>query len=309
VQVELIIKMLSKKNKGSKVVVHSGTFHPDDAFAVAILSLYLKKAPNILRSRDPKVWVKAKYVFDVGGVYDPKHFKFDHHQKSFNQKRENGIIYATAGLVWKQFGMKIVKSKEVFEKIDKKVIQPIDAEDNGVELYKNNFKGVSPYTFGDYIHAINPTWREKGESLKDFKEAVSEAKKILEREIKRAKDSLISDKIIENIYRKSKDKRIIVLNDEYSGWKRILSKYKEPLFVIKPIFDNKTWHATSMNVEGSKFKNRLSFPKSWAGKMSEELQKITGISDAIFCHNKRFICASKSKEGAIALARLAINKK
>ncbi len=299
---------MSPKSNKTKVVVHNGTFHPDDVFAVAILSLYLKKSPNILRSRDPKVLAKARYIFDVGGVYDPKHLKFDHHQSSFNKKRTNGITYATAGLVWKNFGMKIAKSKEIFDKIDRKIIQPIDAEDNGIELYKNNFEEIHPYTFGDYIHALNPTWKEKGQGLRDFKDAVSEAKKILIREIKRAKDSFISEKIILKTYKNTKDKRIIVMNDQYSGWKRVLGQFKEPLFVIRPIFESKIWQATAMDVSGFKFKNRLPFPKAWAGKMSGELQKITGVSDALFCHNKRFTAAAKSKEGVIELAKLAIKQ-
>jgi len=300
--------MPSPKNKKITVSVHNGTFHPDDVFAVAILSLYLGKEPVIIRSRDPKDWAKAKYLFDVGGVYSPKNLKFDHHQESFKEKRKNGITYATAGLVWKQLGKKVAGSHEVYEKIDKKIIQAIDAEDNGIELYKNNFKDISPYTFGDYVHALNPTWKEKGQGLKDFKDAVGEAKKILIREIKRAKDSFLAEKIILDTYKKTKDKRIIVLNDQYSGWKRVLSKFKEPLFVIKPIFENNNWHATAMNVEGFKFKNRLDFPKKWAGLANGKLQKITGVPDALFCHTKRFIVAAKSKEGAIALAKLALKK-
>jgi uncharacterized UPF0160 family protein len=301
--------MSSPRNKKIKVAVHNGTFHPDDVFAVAILSLYLGKRPEIIRSRDPKALAKAKYLFDVGGIYNPKKLKFDHHQESFKEKRKNGVTYATAGLVWKQFGKKVVGSNEVFEKIDMKIIQPIDAEDNGVELYKNNFEEIHPYTFGDYIHALNPTWKEKNDGLKDFKDAVGEAEKILKREIKRAKDSLHAEKIILQTYKRTKDKRIIVLDDQYSGWKRVLGKFKEPLFVIKPVFENHNWHATAMNVEGFKFKNRLDFPKKWAGLANEKLQKITGVPDALFCHTKRFIVAAKSREGAIALARIAIKSK
>lgn len=301
--------MPSQKSKKTRVAVHDGTFHPDESFAVATLSLYLKKPLNIIRSRDPKVLATAKYVFDVGRTYDPKKLKFDHHQDTFHKKRKNGVPYATAGLVWKHFGRKVAGSYGVFDKIDRKIIQPVDAEDNGIELYKNTFEEISPYTFGDYIHALNPTWKEENVSLQDFKDAVEEAKKVLIREMKRADDLLHSQRIITAIYKRAKDKRIIVLDHHYSGWKRVLGKFKEPLFVIKPVPENKTWHSTAMNVEGFKFKNRLDFPKSWAGLDGKELQKITGVPDALFCHNKRFIVAAKSREGAIALSRLAISQK
>ena len=35
--------------------------------------------------------------------------------------------------------------------------------------------------------------------------------------------------------------------------------------------------------------------------------EMTKVEDAIFCHPGLFICGAKSKEGAIALAKLAIN--
>ena len=45
----------------------------------------------------------------------------------------------------------------------------------------------------------------------------------------------------------------------------------------------------------------------WAGKKDEELQKITGVSDALFAHRKLFMAAAKSKEGALKLAKIALN--
>jgi uncharacterized UPF0160 family protein len=47
-------------------------------------------------------------------------------------------------------------------------------------------------------------------------------------------------------------------------------------------------------------------PSSWAGKNANELSEITGVTDVTFCHKGLFIAGAKSKEGAIKLARLAI---
>ncbi len=296
------------ENKTTKVAVHSGKFHADDVFAVAILSLYLKKPIKIIRTRDPKVWADADYVFDVGREYDPKRNRFDHHQESFNLKRENGAPYSSAGLAWKYFGEKIAGSKEVWQKIDKEIIQPLDIEDNGVELYKSNFEGIAPYSFFDYLDAYNSTWKEKREdSLKEFKLAVAEAKKMLEREIKRLQDESLGEKYVEDVYKKTSDKRIIVLDNNYS-WEKVLVRYPEPLFVILPDLDNDSWHAHAVGLKEFNFKNRLDFPKNWAGKENDDLAKITGVKDAIFCHKGRFIAVAKSKEGAIALAKLALNQ-
>jgi uncharacterized UPF0160 family protein len=38
----------------------------------------------------------------------------------------------------------------------------------------------------------------------------------------------------------------------------------------------------------------------------EELQKISGVSDATFCHRGLFLAGAKSKEGAIKLAEIAL---
>ena len=56
----------------------------------------------------------------------------------------------------------------------------------------------------------------------------------------------------------------------------------------------------------TKFERKMYFPESWAGKRGEELAKITGVPDAVFCHDNRFLAVTKSKEGAVKLAQLAI---
>jgi len=36
------------------------------------------------------------------------------------------------------------------------------------------------------------------------------------------------------------------------------------------------------------------------------LAKVTGVPDATFCHNGRFLAVAKSKEGALKLAEIAL---
>ena len=62
--------MFWKKKK--TIVVHSGNFHPDDIFAVAVLRIVLedKYKIKIIRTRDEEIINKADYVVDVGMVYD-----------------------------------------------------------------------------------------------------------------------------------------------------------------------------------------------------------------------------------------------
>ncbi len=299
--------MLFLKNK-IKVAVHNGNFHADDVFAVAILSLYLKKPLKIFRTRDEKIIKKMDYILDVGRVYNPKENKFDHHQEGWNEKRANGILYATAGLVWKEYGEKITGSLEVANKIETKIIQTIDAEDNGIEICRPLFENIMPFCVSDYLFDLNQSWIEnKLNPTKCFEEAVKEAIKILKREIKKATDCVLGKEKIINIYNNTADKKIIVLDNTYS-WKKVLNAFPEPLFVIEQIPENKDWHVKAVSLNGFKFKNRMLFPESWAGKNGEEFAKISGVSDAIFCHNQRFMAVTKSEAGAIKLAQLAISE-
>lgn len=291
----------------TKVAVHDGRFHADDIFSVAILSLYLNKSLKIFRTRDEKILAKMDYILDVGGEYKPEENKFDHHQEGWNEKRENGIPYATSGLLWKEYGEKITGSKEVADRIDEKIIQSIDADDSGVEIYKNIFEGISPYCLSDYISAFNLTWTEKNNSQKVFEKIVELVKNILKREIKKAQNSILSEKRIKEIYEKTEDKRILILDDNCS-WRKNIDSYSELLFVIHPKSDSSMWSIDTITKPNERFKRKMYFSKSWAGKRDEELAKITGVSDAVFCHNDLFIAVTKSKEGAIQFAELAMEE-
>jgi uncharacterized UPF0160 family protein len=59
-------------------------------------------------------------------------------------------------------------------------------------------------------------------------------------------------------------------------------------------------------VSADSFKARADLPLSWAGLRDAELAAVTGVADAGFCHNGRFIAAAKSFEGIRAMANLAL---
>jgi uncharacterized UPF0160 family protein len=296
------------KSKKLTVAVHDGHFHADDVFAVAIFSLYIKKPIEIIRTRDLSIIEKADYAFDVGRKYDPGLNQFDHHLDGI-QARDNGVPYAACGLVWKHFGESLSGSKEAMEIIDSKIIQVVDATDNGLDTHKRIVDSLEPYLFVDYVFSLNPTWKEKGQSESDcFKQAVEIVKAMLVREIKRTQDYLESKKKMIDIYRQTVDKRIVVFEEEYS-WKTLMSEYSEPLFVIRPVVESKVWYVSAVKVKGEKFLNRLNFPVNWGGKDGEEIVRLTGVSDAVFCHKNLFMCSARTKEGAIKLAELAINNK
>lgn len=293
-------------DKKIKIVTHNASFHSDDVFAVATLILFLKdKEYEIIRTRDFEILESADYVVDVGEVYDPEKNRFDHHQEGRAGQRDNGIPYASFGLVWKKFGEEICGSKEVADKIDMILVQSIDSRDNGFEIVDTKVMGIYPYTIGQIIHSFVPNYKEEDDNIDDFFfKALDLALVILKREIKVNKDIEEAQIILQNIYNASKDNQIFIL-DRRLPWEEFVSKNKDIIFVVSPK-KNGSWAVETARDDLNSFGNRKSLPKEWGGKRDKDLASITGVEDAIFCHTGLFIAFAGSKEGAIGLAQLAL---
>jgi uncharacterized UPF0160 family protein len=289
------------------VATHNGVFHPDDVFAVALLSIIHDGNIKIIRTRDMSIISKADFVVDIGLEYDPSRNRFDHHQEGGAGKRENGISYSTFGILWKEYGEKICNSKRIADIIDKKIVEVIDADDCGVNLYKPIIDGLHPFLATDIIYSMHTTWKEDDVDInKVFLEAVEFAKKVLSREIKNLQDKIEAEALVEDIYKNSEDKRIIIFGEKHLP-KSLLSNYPEPLFTVYKERDGSRWRVTAIRDSEQTFESRKKFPESWAGKSGKELTEITGVDDAVFCHNARVFAGAETKEGAIKLAKLAVD--
>lgn len=301
--------MMNIFKKSKKLVTHNGSFHADDIFACATLLLMLEKkgeVGKVYRTRNEVKIKEADYVFDVGGIYDAENNLFDHHQIGGAGKRENGIEYSSFGLVWKKFGQEICGSERTVKLVDTKLVAPIDASDNGFDLVEKKHE-IFPYFIQDVFASFRPTALEKMDKDKIFKKLVGWAKEILSREIKKFNNQEEIFEIIQDYYENSADKRLIVIEkprvSRYEIWDALLG-FPEPLFAVYG--EDTDWGAVAMRKNMNSFENRKYFPKAWAGLKDQELQKITGVSDAVFCHNSLFLVGAKSKEGAIKLARIAL---
>lgn len=289
-----------------KIVTHNSKFHVDEVFAVATIELaYEGEKIEIIRTRDPKLIKTGNVIVDVGGEYNSAKNIFDHHQQGGADARENGIPYSSFGLVWKKYGEKICDSKIVSEMIDRSLVMPIDAVDNGVSIQKSILEDIYEYTVGDLINAFNPSWDEEANRDEIFVEVVAIAKKVLSREIIKMKGKEKARALVKEAYTNAPDKRIIILKN-YLPWGDVLSNYADPLFVVYPNSE-KVWHVQTVRDDPHLFVNRKDLPKSWGGKNNEELAEITGVEDAIFCHKALFLCGARSKEGATKLADIALN--
>ena len=299
------MKILSLFKKAKTVVVHDGKFHCDDIFAVATLELALGQKLNVVRTRDVAQIEKADFVADVGGVHNPDTNRFDHHQKGGAGTHANGIPYASFGLVWKKYGEKLCDSKLVAEKIEENLVCAIDADDNGVPLA--TFIGnAEPRSLQSFFYAFRPSWKEDQKMYdENFVRLVDVAVDFLKREIVKTKDLIEASSAVSLAYQNALDKRIIILETNYP-YNDELQKHQEPVFVVS-LRPNGSWGVNTISADHKNhFELRKQLPTAWAGLRDEDMAKASGVSDAIFCHNGRFLAVAKSKEGALALAQKAL---
>lgn len=293
------------------IVTHSGQFHTDDIFAVATLQLLLEKEYEVVvrRTRDKDIINSAEYVVDVGEVYDPAQRRFDHHQREGAGVREDGIPYASFGLVWKEYGSMVVgEDKDIVDQIEQKLVKPIDAMDNGISFMKSERDGLFMYDIKDITFAYKNTWKEGDEMLdKNFEYLTGFARDLIKREISILKDMKEGVEEVNKIIAQQQYKTLLILDKPYPYE---LSLYSKPyiLLVAHPKRQDDTWAVEVARDDIRSYTSRMYFPEAWAGKSGSDLVEVTGVEDAVFCHKGRFIVVAKTKEGAIKLAEKALKE-
>jgi len=297
--------------KRKVLITHSGSMHADDLFATAALYILNKGNVKIIRTRDPKTINEGDFIYDVGGICDSKINRFDHHQKGGAGKRENGIPYASFGLVWKAYGEKICGSKEIAERIDSKIVQPIDAKDEGFDILIPKIKNVFPYSVENIFLSENPTWKENNKNIdKIFKKQLKKVVELLKREIKITADDVEGVNLLLNDYKKSIDKRIVISGIDFPRYllQDTLSELSEPIYLIYPSSSSTRWKVEAIKKSRETMESRKLFPLAWRGLMEKDgkLKDVTGVPDAKFCHQNGFYLTVGSKEGAIKLAQIAL---
>jgi uncharacterized UPF0160 family protein len=119
---------------------HAGLFHCDEVAGFAITKV-AKICTSFKRLTDIVNLPNDGLISDIGRVYDPSQKRFDHHQAFL--VRENGYPMASAGLLWKEFGLLAVKAvlpeskyhTEIAKRVDERLIQGIDAHDADSDYY------------------------------------------------------------------------------------------------------------------------------------------------------------------------------
>ena len=152
---------------------------------------------------------------------------------------------------------------------------------------------------------FNPTWQEEGDFDKCFEEAVEFASRMLARFIASAEGGISAKTIVAQAIDNAKDPRVIVLN-KYTPWKKTVHALSDQaLYMIYPSQSGQ-WRIQTVPVEPGSFEDRKSLPQDWAGLSMDELKEVTGLADAMFCHNGLFIAGAESFESTMKMATMAL---
>ncbi len=270
---------------------HDGTFHADEVSACALLLDFgLIDRDKIYRTRDPEILAKCEYVCDVGGIYDPKKKRFDHHQLEYT-----GDL-SSAGMIWLYLLGQGLIDQSLYDFINHSIILGIDAHDIGKVMQK---EGVC--TFSHVIANFVPIAYGSDEQQQNsaFFEALSFAASHFDRLFKRYRYILACrDKVAAAMAPRNE----ALIFDEAMPWQEnffeLGGETHPALFVIMPAQDHWKLRGIPPNPK-EKMDVRMPLPEEWAGLRDEALRQVTGIDGAIFCHKGRFISVWKTKEDAI----------
>lgn len=330
----------SSKRPCIRIGTHNGTFHCDEALACFMLKqLPEYKDASIVRTRDSAQLAECDIVVDVGGVYDPATHRYDHHQRSFTGTMANltdgkmnfNTKLSSAGLVYLHFGRRLLEQlmpnsnedhKEiVYKRLYEYFMEEIDAVDNGINATEEKPKYHVTTTLGGRVRDLNPAWND---SNQDFDGQFVKATELVGSELVNRVDGMVNRWLPAlDIVRKAFNKRhevhssgkIVKFETGGCPWKEHLYQLEkqagcegEVQYVIYSD-SNGSWRVQAVGVQGEGFTSRLPLPESWRGVRDEKLSELTGIPECIFVHASGFIGGNKTEEGAMEMARQALQMK
>jgi len=307
------------------IITHNGEFHADEVFGVAILNVLYPSMP-ILRTRDAKRFADAKYLLDQGSEFNATKGLFDHHQTGGAGERVNGVPYATAGLIWKEFGYQYLNTisgldglgmHRLCHEVDLKMIQGVDALDVGAVdrtcvLRDGAYAGANVIvrSFSEAISMQNgnPDFDDMSDKAQHdrFMAAVTFVQKSLLQLVKGLATVPLWTNRVEHA---DKGESVLVLDfpcpDVNSPWSEEVLRRQHIHYVVFQASDGANWRIKAAPVEAGKFDVRKPLPEAWAGKRGADLDAVAGISGGIFIHPGRWIGGATKREAILELARQA----
>ncbi len=315
------------------IATHDGSFHADETIACAILT-YIFDNTSIIRSRNKDELEQADLIIDVSGINDERHF--DHHSKDFTLSRENGIGFATAGLMWHKFGREFLDKLCHNEKlnytsnvkdraqsrIDKEMMELIDLNDNGMlNTYLNQsikpqgdeaervFNSLNEFYQQDpsipYIVAMqNPPSATAEQQHKAFLNTVKMLRQIL---INTALNALNIEEGIAKVLSLYDGGPILIMHEKLPWTSAVLSHPEAFCHCSLAVYPDRKrgFRVQSLPMSvAERFKNRVTAPESWCGHDEQELDQICGLNGTIFVHKSGFTGGALEFDTTMEMARL-----
>jgi uncharacterized UPF0160 family protein len=326
---------------------HSGTFQADEAMGVWMLrQLPEYRNSNVVRSRDLKVLDPLDIVIDVGGVYDHASCRYDHHQRGYDERFDEGkegtdgrcTKLSASGLVYRHYGKEVIRAyypslseghlELVYKKLYNSLLEALDAVDTGVEMAPDGVELLYKDTTGlsSRVGRLNPRWNEvdaNGESPNpDERFAMASSicgEDFLAVMTRIAESDIPARDFVERavLERKETDPsgEILKLSSGGLPWRGHLYELEkehavDPLIKFVLYTDQGgMWRVQAVTVEGKAFENRLSLPEEWRGVRDQDLENVTKIPGSRFVHAAGFIGGNDNYEGALEMARVALTRK
>tara|TARA_B100000795_G_scaffold265300_1_gene246935 strand:- start:1041 stop:2291 length:1251 start_codon:yes stop_codon:yes gene_type:complete len=230
---------------------------------------------------------------------------------------------------------------KIWKKIYQSFIEHVDGIDNGIEAFEGGVKNYNvSSTLSGRVGSLNPSWNEPSSddvrnqlfqkamllTQKEFLQKVTSlytswfpARSIVEKAL--SKDEMSSEQKSSKRQKTdgtesetvvwSTDEQIFVL-DQYCPWiehlfdleqeKKMVGRFKYCLF---PDSHGGARIRAVPAAPGS-FASRKALPTPWRALRDEELSTLTGIEGCVFVHNSGFIGGNKSFDGAMLMARAAV---
>ena len=327
--------MSTKRMAPTKIGTHDGSFHCDEALGCHLLRLTKAYADaTIVRTRDQDLLSECDIVIDVGATYEPEKFRFDHHQKGFEEVFGHGHTtkLSSAGLVYKHFGREIVANvlkkdaadpivEKIYLKVYKSFVECVDGVDNGVQIFESDKPALYVDNTGlsARVGKFNANWNEPftdETQMAGFEKAMALAGGEFEDAVRYygevwhpARAHVIDALDAASATHASGE---ILKLETFCPWKEHLFELEEergmttlPKYVLYD--DGKgSWRVQAIPETPSSFNSRRGLPKAWRGVRDDALSELSGIDGCIFVHAAGFIGGNKTYDGALAMASKAL---
>ena len=307
------------------VGVHNGVFHADDVLCVALLKVILNPSSvYVIRTRDKALLSTCDFVLDVGrsdSVSDINvntkankhgevfwvpykngmHISFDHHQEETEEGKwfdyyENGVKRAACGklfeYLWEstfKYELEADLRNDVKASLLEKVFYPVEAQDNGQKfdwLQANKF---------NFVSTLNPSYDVQNDetSYSRFMIAVNMAEVVFRHMFESIVSAVKASVDMINLLRNNHTPNVLMIGS-YLPWEKSVLTWNETLeendkvkIVIFKASDGENYMVRVVpKGEPNSFESWILLPEEWAGKSNEELDKVTGIGDGVFCHRQ-----------------------